>query len=76
MKEKILSYRCVFNKTTKNKIYTDQLYYDEKKEWLFTDNPVKFRTKDYITNGKGFDANQNFTNAQVLEVTGRIYIEE
>lgn len=57
-------------------LFTQQLYYDQKKQWLFTDFPVKFRTKDYLTNGNGFDANQDFTNAQVLEVTGRIYIEE
>jgi len=37
---------------------------------------VKFRTKDYITNGVGFDSNKNFTNAQVLEVNGRIFIDE
>ncbi|MGC6438054.1 MAG: LPS export ABC transporter periplasmic protein LptC [Flavobacteriaceae bacterium] len=66
----------ILTTATNDTLYTDQLYYDQKKEWLFTDNPVKFRTKDYITNGNGFDANQNFTNAQVLEVTGRIYIEE
>ena len=57
-------------------LFSDQLYYDQKKEWLFTDFPVKFRTKDYITNGNGFDANQDFSNAQVLEVTGRFYIAE
>ena len=57
-------------------LFTEQLYYDQKREWLFTDFPVKFRTKNYITNGNGFDANQNFTNAQVLEVSGRIKIRD
>jgi LPS export ABC transporter protein LptC len=66
----------VLTTSTNDTLFTDQLYYDQKKEWLFTDFPVKFRTKDYLTNGNGFDANQDFTNAQVLEVTGRIYIEE
>lgn len=66
----------VLTTSSNDTLYTDQLYYDQEKEWLFTDFPVKFRTKDYLTNGNGFDANQNFTNAQVLEVTGRIYIEE
>ena len=66
----------VLTTATNDTLFTDQLYYDQKKEWLFTDFPVKFRTKDYITNGNGFDANQDFTNAQVLEVTGRIYIAE
>jgi LPS export ABC transporter protein LptC len=66
----------VLTTATNDTLFTEQLYYDQKKKWLFTNNPVKFRTKDYITNGNGFDANQDFTNAQVLEVTGRIYIEE
>jgi LPS export ABC transporter protein LptC len=57
-------------------LFTEQLFYDQKKEWLFTNYPVKFRTKDYITNGIGFDSNKNFTNAQVLEVNGRIFIDE
>ena len=57
-------------------LFTEQLYYDQKREWLFTDFPVKFRTRNYITNGNGFDANQNFTNAQVLEVSGRIKIRD
>ena len=65
----------VLTTATNDTLFTDQLLYDQK-EWLFTDFPVKFRTKDYPTNGNGFDANQNFTNARVLEVTGRIYIEE
>lgn len=66
----------ILTTATNDTLYTEQLYYDQNKEWLFTDNPVKFRTKDYITNGIGFDANQDFTNAQVMEVTGRIFIEE
>tara|TARA_B100001063_G_C16454791_1_gene400100 strand:- start:82 stop:642 length:561 start_codon:yes stop_codon:yes gene_type:complete len=57
-------------------LFTDQLYYDQKLEWLFTDFPVRFRTKNYITDGNGFDSNQDFTNAQVIEVTGRIFVED
>ena len=66
----------VLTTSTKDTLFTEQLFYDQKKEWLFTNHPVKFRTKDYITNGIGFDSNKNFTNAQVLEVNGRIFIDE
>ena len=66
----------VLTTSTNDTLFTEQLYYDQKKEWLFTNQPVKFRTKDYITNGIGFDSNKNFTNAQVLEVNGRIFIDE
>ena len=61
--------------STKDTLFTEQLYYDQKKEWLFTDFPVRFRTNNYITDGVGFDSNQAFTNAQVTMVTGRIFIE-
>jgi LPS export ABC transporter protein LptC len=57
-------------------LFTDQLYYDQEKEWLFTNSPVKFRTIDYLTNGNGFDSNKDVTNAQVIEVTGRIFIND
>lgn len=54
----------------------DQLFYDQKKEWMFTNSPVRFRTKDQLINGIGFDSNKDFTQAQVLETTGTIYIDE
>lgn len=57
-------------------LFADQLYYDQEREWLFTNQPVRFRTKDQIINGNGFDSNRNFTNAQVLEVTGIVYLNE
>ena len=66
----------VLTTSTNDTLFTEQLFYDQKKEWLFTNHPVKFRTKDYITNGNGFDSNKNFTNAQVLEVKGRIFVDE
>jgi LPS export ABC transporter protein LptC len=66
----------VLTTSTNDTLFTEQLFYDQKKEWLFTNHPVKFRTKDYITNGNGFDSNKNFTNAQVLKVKGRIFVDE
>lgn len=55
---------------------TDQLFYDQKKEWLFTNKPVTFKTETDIINGTGFDSNSKFTNAEVLEVSGIISVDE
>ncbi|WP_298554648.1 LPS export ABC transporter periplasmic protein LptC [uncultured Algibacter sp.] len=55
---------------------TDQLFYDQKKEWLSTNKPVSFKTEQDIINGNGFDSNSKFTNAEVLEVTGIITLED
>ncbi len=55
---------------------TQQLYYDQKKEWLFTNKSVTFTTGQDVINGNGFDSNSKFTNAEVLEVTGFITVED
>lgn len=55
---------------------TDQLYFDQSKDWLFTNHPVEFQTEQDLIKGNGFDSNSKFTNAEVLEVTGIITLEE
>ena len=59
-----------------NVLNAEQLYYDQVKSWLFTNQSVKFNTKDQIINGNGFDSNMDFTQARVLEITGIVYLEE
>ncbi|TNJ41260.1 LPS export ABC transporter periplasmic protein LptC [Tamlana fucoidanivorans] len=59
-----------------NVLKTEQLFYDQTKGWLFTNEPVSFKTEQDIINGNGFDSNADFTNAEVLEVTGIITLEE
>lgn len=55
---------------------TDQLYYDQKKSWLFTNVPVEFKTEQDVIKGNGFDSDSKFANAEVLEVTGIITLDE
>lgn len=59
-----------------NILKTEQLYYDQNREWLFTNVPVTFTTKQDVINGTGFDSNREFTNAEVLEVTGIISLDD
>lgn len=55
---------------------TDQLFYNSSKDWLSTNKPVSFKTKTDLINGNGFDSNNDFSNAEVLEVTGIITLED
>lgn len=71
-----LQKNVVLSTHDKDTLFADQLFYDQNKEWLFTNLPVRFRTENELINGVGFDSNKDFTQAQVLEVTGRIYIDE
>ncbi len=59
-----------------NVLKSEQLYYDQKREWLFTNVPVTFTTEQDIIHGNGFDSDSKFKNAEVLEVTGIISLEE
>jgi len=55
---------------------SEQLYFDQKKAWLFTNNPVTFKTKTDEIHGNGFDSDSKLQNAEVLEVTGIISMED
>lgn len=57
-------------------LFAEQLYFDESKEWLFTNKPVKFRTGSDITYGNGFDSDKGFKNTEVLEVNAIITVDE
>lgn len=62
--------------STNDTLFAEQLFYDQKKEWLFTNKPVKFRQGQDLIHGNGFDSDSKFTNAEVLEVTGVITLDE
>ncbi|PQV51209.1 LPS export ABC transporter protein LptC [Jejuia pallidilutea] len=86
----VSDYAIIYNKTniidlqgnvkitthSNDTLFAEQLYYDQEKEWLFTNKPVTFRTGSDLINGNGFDSNSKFTNAEVLEITGLITVNE
>lgn len=61
---------------TKDTLFAEQLFYDQKNEWLFTNLPVKFKSTDYTTHGNGFDSDKEFKKAQVLEINGIFSVKE
>lgn len=66
----------ILSSTNKDTLFAEQLYYDQNREWLFTNKPVSFRTGQDVINGKGFDSDVNFNQAQVLEIDGLITLDE
>lgn len=61
---------------TKDTLFAEQLYYDQSKEWLFTNQPATYRSKGYVTSGMGFDSDKDFKKAEVLGVTGQFAVQE
>ena len=43
-------------------LYADQLFWDQKNRWVFTDDPYRIKFKDGSYNdGEGFDSSEDFT---------------
>lgn len=57
-------------------LFAEQLYYDQDKEWVFTDRPVSLKQGYDELNGIGFDSDTKFRKTKLLEPTGPITVEE
>lgn len=66
----------VLASTTQDTLFAEQLYYDQNREWLFTNKPVTFRRGQDVINGNGFDSDSEFNQAQVLEIDGIVTLDE
>ncbi len=58
------------------KLNTEHLIWDERKEKLLSDEDVKITTKDEILFGKGFEANQDFSKYKIFNLKGTISINK
>lgn len=58
------------------KLNTEHLIWDEQKKKITSDAFVKITTAKEIIMGKGLEANQDFTQYEIKEVTGSIRLED
>ncbi len=58
------------------KLQTEKLFWDSRRERIYTDAFVRMTTEDEVILGHGFEADQNFEQYEVKEVTGTLMIEE
>lgn len=57
------------------RLETEELNWDEKEERIHTNKFVVLRQPDYLIYGYGLEADQDFENAKVLQVNGRVPVE-
>ncbi|OIQ27349.1 MAG: LPS export ABC transporter periplasmic protein LptC [Bacteroidetes bacterium MedPE-SWsnd-G2] len=57
-------------------VFADQMYYDQKLEWLFTDQPWEFRSQGDISKGTNFDSDNKFNQKQFLDLGGTYNLDE
>ena len=58
------------------KLNTEHLFWDEKKEQIFSDVFVKITTKDEIIMGEGLESNQDFSKYKFKKIKGTISVKQ
>jgi LPS export ABC transporter protein LptC len=56
-------------------LFTSQLYYDQKREWVFTSKRFRLRTSSSDINGRGFDSDRDFKRKEMLEMAGEVEVD-
>ena len=59
----------------KDSLFAPQMYYDQKNEWVFTNEAVRLRTDGSDLNGRGIDSDRNFDSPEMLEVGGFVEVD-
>jgi len=76
-KQQVLVRDSVVWKSVNNeKLETEELIWDEKKEKLLSNKFVVITRPEEIIYGHGFEANQDFSNARINAVEGRIAVDQ
>ena len=76
-KDKLVEVRndVVVTNVKNEKLETEVLFWDQKKERIYTDKFVTITTAKQIITGTGLNANQNFTKWTLLKPSGNFIIE-
>ena len=61
---------------TKDSIFAEQLFYDQKRDWIFSNKPVRYVSPTKIVTGNAFDSNRDFTSYGISEVTSTVYLDD
>ena len=59
-----------------DKFQTDLLFWDEKKEKVYSDKFIQIEQEDKIIKGYGFESNQDLTEYEIKNTTGIFTIED
>jgi LPS export ABC transporter protein LptC len=55
-----------------NQLETEQLYYDQKNEWFFTEKMFKFTSPKGVSYGEGIDFSKDFKKVNSKKITGQV----
>ena len=66
---------CAINEAGE-KLETELLFWDQKKELIYTDRFVKITTEDQIVQGYGLESDPRLSRRRIKKLSATIYINE
>jgi len=60
---------------SKDSLFTEQLFYNQKLEWVFTNEPFTFKRPTAPLHGNGFDADKDLKRYEILEMGGSVPLD-
>lgn len=60
---------------TGDMLETEQLYYDQKNEWFFTEKKFKFTSQKGVSYGEGIDFSKDFKKVNSKKISGEVQSE-
>ncbi|MGL2965055.1 LPS export ABC transporter periplasmic protein LptC [Flavobacterium sp. XGLA_31] len=65
----------VISNQSGDRLETDQLYYDQKNEWFFTEKKFKFTSAKGTSYGEGIDFSKDFKKINSKKISGEVQSE-
>jgi LPS export ABC transporter protein LptC len=59
-----------------DKLETEQLFWDQEKDQIYTDRFIKITNEDQTVMGTGFESDHSLTRRKIKNVTATIYLKE
>lgn len=59
-----------------DKLETEQLFWDQEKDMIYTDRFIKITNEDQTVMGTGFESDHRLTRRKIRNVTATIYLKE
>ncbi len=58
------------------KLYAEQIFWNQEKQIIYSDKNVKIETEDEIIYGTGFEADQYFEHYKIKKIRGTVYVND
>jgi LPS export ABC transporter protein LptC len=64
----------VINQTS-DRLETEQLFWDQEKDWIFTERFVRMTSEDQTITGSGFESDSHLNKRRIKNISGNIYLK-